>query len=41
MSLFLNNFCFQMYWQESAKSHREILEAAQLLLNILYDKNDR
>lgn len=30
-----------MYWQESAKSHREILESAQSLLNILYDKNDR
>ncbi|ORX84424.1 HECT-domain-containing protein [Anaeromyces robustus] len=41
MSLFLNNFCFQMYWQESAKSHRELLESAQLVLNILYDKNDR
>jgi len=41
MSLFLNNFCFQMYWQESAKSHREILESTQQLLNILYDKNDR
>jgi len=30
-----------MYWQESAKSHKEILEATQQLLNILYDKNDR
>lgn len=41
MSYFLNNFCFQMYWQESAQTHKEILDSTKQLLLLLYDRNDR